>query len=299
MSSRFHSTLAAALVAAAVSAGFPGPSSKSFAGPKAPETPEMVRIAPRSFSYRVAGDFTRRGKPSSAPLAPMQLETPLLMMKHQVTIGDYQHCVDAGACAPLPASVDRIPDRPVTMVNWNDATAYARWLSAATGAIYRLPTDEEWAFAAGSRFTDDALPEDETGNPARRSLARYERETRLTDPSDPSPRPVGAFGANEHGVLDLAGNVWEWTDTCFTRIALDENGAPSGRPTVNCGVRIAEGRHRAYVADFIRDARAGGCAAGVPPSHLGFRLVRDEAPRTLKVVLRAGAKRIAAWFEYD
>jgi hypothetical protein len=43
-----------------------------------------------------------------------------------------------------------------------------------------------------------------------------------------------------------------------------------------CGVRVAEGRHRAYVTDFIRDARAGGCASGVPPSHLGFRLVREQ-----------------------
>ena len=43
----------------------------------------------------------------------------------------------------------------------------------------------------------------------------------------------------------------------------------------NCGVRVAEGRHRAYVTDFIRDARAGGCAVGVPPRNLGFRLVRE------------------------
>jgi hypothetical protein len=48
--------------------------------------------------------------------------------------------------------------------------------------------------------------------------------------------------------------------------------------TLNCGVRVVEGRHRTYVSDFIRDARAGGCAVGVPPSNLGFRLVRDAAP---------------------
>ena len=45
--------------------------------------------------------------------------------------------------------------------------------------------------------------------------------------------------------------------------------------TVNCGVRVVEGQHRSYVTDFIRDARAGGCAAGIPPSNLGFRLVRE------------------------
>ena len=42
----------------------------------------------------------------------------------------------------------------------------------------------------------------------------------------------------------------------------------------NCGVRVVEGQHRTYVTDFIRDARAGGCAVGTPPANLGFRLVR-------------------------
>lgn len=58
------------------------------------------------------------------------------------------------------------------------------------------------------------------------------------------------------------------------RTALDDAGGAISK-NANCGVRIAEGRHRAYVTDFIRDARAGGCAAGVPPNNLGFRLVRD------------------------
>jgi hypothetical protein len=41
----------------------------------------------------------------------------------------------------------------------------------------------------------------------------------------------------------------------------------------NCGVRVVQGAHRTYMTDFIRDPRTGGCAAGVPPANLGFRLV--------------------------
>jgi hypothetical protein len=41
-------------------------------------------------------------------------------------------------------------------------------------------------------------------------------------------------------------------------------------------VRVVEGRHRTYISDFIRDARAGGCAIGTPPTSLGFRLVRED-----------------------
>ena len=58
------------------------------------------------------------------------------------------------------------------------------------------------------------------------------------------------------------------------RTALDDAGEAISKKA-NCGVRVAEGQHRTYVTDFIRDARAGGCAAGVPPSNLGFRLVRE------------------------
>jgi formylglycine-generating enzyme required for sulfatase activity len=162
------------------------------------------------------------------------------------------------------------------MVSWRDADAYARWLSRKTGETYRLPTDEEWAFAAGSRYQDDGLAVD-SEDPSRRWLARYEKEASLKNIEiDSTPRPLGAFGVNENGLLDVSGNVWEWTNTCFVRVALDEAGKPSDKQTANCGVRVVEGQHRAYVTDFIRDARAGGCAAGVPPANLGFRLVRES-----------------------
>jgi formylglycine-generating enzyme required for sulfatase activity len=195
-------------------------------------------------------------------------------MKHQVSSADYQRCVTEKACRTLPPDTAVAADRPAIMVSWRDADAYAAWLSRKTGETYRLPTDEEWAYAAGSRHRDDGLPVD--GNdPSKGWLARYQRESDLKNAEiDSKPRPFGAFGANENGLLDLAGNVWEWTNTCFVRTALDESGNAL-KSTANCGVRVVEGQHRAYVTDFIRDARAGGCAAGIPPSNLGFRLVRE------------------------
>ena len=48
--------------------------------------------------------------------------------------------------------------------------------------------------------------------------------------------------------------------------------------TDNCGVRVVEGLHRAYMSNFVRDGKSGGCAVGTPPEHLGFRLVRDDSP---------------------
>jgi len=58
----------------------------------------------------------------------------------------------------------------------------------------------------------------------------------------------------------------------------------------NCGVRVVEGQHRAYVTDFIRDAKAGGCAVGVPPDNLGFRLVREPKAWAKLILLGTCAK---------
>ena len=194
------------------------------------------------------------------------------MMRRQVTAAEYEECVREGGCPASPQDSMTAGERPVVKVSWRDASAYASWLSHKTGRTYRLPTDEEWAFAAGSRFSDDSLGANDSADPSKRWLARYEKESNR-DNFDKDVKPSGSFGANEHGIVDMAGNVWEWTDTCYRRAALDADVA-GGRATVNCGVRVVAGRHRSYMTDFIRDARSGGCAAGVPPANLGFRLVR-------------------------
>jgi formylglycine-generating enzyme required for sulfatase activity len=210
-----------------------------------------------------------------------------VVMKAQVSARDYQICVEAGACMPLAGRAPVRPDLPVTGVSWQDASAYAAWFSVRTGQAWRLPTDVEWAHVAGSRFSDDAvIADDGSDGFARRWLARYDQDSGGEAARDKSPRPAGSFGENERGVADLAGNVWEWTDTCFERQALDARGVPVGVRTVNCGVRVVEGGHRSYVTDFIRDARAGGCAVGLPPANLGFRLVREDRPGLLDILAR-------------
>ncbi|HLG79712.1 MAG TPA: SUMF1/EgtB/PvdO family nonheme iron enzyme [Bradyrhizobium sp.] len=250
--------------------------------------PAMVELAPDTLSYRAAGEFTRSGKVAEAPLVSIRLATPLAVMQHQVSSADYQACVDEGACHALDRDVVVALDRPAVQVSWHDASAYAAWLSRKTGSHYRLPTDQEWARAAGSKFADDGVAID-ASNPAQRWIARYDREAGR-DP-ETATRPFGAFGVNENGLADLSGNVWEWTATCYERSVLDEAGAVV-KTKANCGVRVAEGAHRAYVTDFIRDARAGGCAAGTPPDNLGFRLVRDDASFVHKIAGRFAR----AWF---
>jgi formylglycine-generating enzyme required for sulfatase activity len=255
-----------------------------------PSAQEFAALKAENFSYRVAGDFSRDGKPVAAPLRRIKLDSSLAIMTRQVTAAEYARCVDDGGCPRIPQASTK-DNMPMVGVNWRDATAYARWMTRITGKLHRLPTDEEWVFAAAEKASDDALPVTEAVDPVRAWIARYEAETSRERPALLAPQPVGAFGRNERGLQDVAGNVWEWTDTCFLRHDIEPSGITRVTNT-NCGVRVVQGAHRAYMTDFIRDPRSGGCAAGVPPANLGFRLVIEQEtwPGLRRIAERAADK---------
>jgi len=250
--------------------------------------PQTAIVPAGTLLHRLDGEYSRAGQPVDAPRATIRFRQPLEIMRYQITAADYARCVSAGACKRLDAPAAR-GDLPVTGVSHIDATDYARWLSLETGARWRLPTDAEWAHAAGTRFVDDARGLDGTStNPALRWLAEYDREANRKAASDPTPRPVGSFGANEHGVHDMAGNVWEWTQSCLRRVALDAAGRAIAE-TSNCGIYVVEGQHRAMMTLFVRNPKSGGCSVGTPPDNLGFRLVRETGWRDR---LPAGLRRL-------
>ena len=248
---------------------------------------DFVEIVPARFQYRMAGDFSRDGKPAEAPIHDAQLAGKLKIMTRQVTAAEYAACADDDGC-PRISRATAMADRPMVGVSWRDATAYAEWKTQKTGVLHRLPSDQEWVFAAGEKSRDEALPLIDPADPARAWIARYEAEANRARPIALDPQPVGTFGINERGLKDMGGNVWEWTDTCFLRFAVEPTGVARITNT-NCGVRVVAGAHRTYMTDFIRDPRTGGCAAGVPPANLGFRLVvEDQKPPALnRIVERA------------
>jgi formylglycine-generating enzyme required for sulfatase activity len=234
--------------------------------------PETVRLVAGLQDYRPAGEFRQGTRIVDAPIQSIAVAQIEVMTFH-VSEADYARCVADAACQDAPSG--KRSDMPQTNVNYADAVAYARWFSDRTGADWRLPSDAEWLRLAGDRAYDDAFPPEANGaDPSRRWIATYRREVERRGAADLEAHPLGYFGMNDKGVADIAGNVWEWTESCFQNGTVTADGSMIETRSDYCGVRAVQGKHRGFVIDFVRDARSGGCAAGVPPDYLGFRLVR-------------------------
>lgn len=275
------------VAAAAIPASMLGAADWLLDGPAEIPFPvaQTVAVSGR-VAYPLPGEFLRDGRPVAAPRRLEEIAA-FEIMTYQVSVLDYRRCVDAGACRPADAAPGQALRTPATGVSHLDAEAYAAWYSQATGERWRLPSAAEWALAAGERFSGDDLPVvADADNPAERWLSAYRAESARERTPVAEPQPRGAFGANAHGVYDLAGNVWEWTSTCYVRSTLAVGGREIATAVENCGVHVLEGRHRAYMSNFIRDGKSGGCAVGVPPDNLGFRLVREPRGETFVARLR-------------
>jgi formylglycine-generating enzyme required for sulfatase activity len=247
----------------------------------------VAALQPGWFAYRPLGDFESAGKTIDAPARATRLDAPLDVMVEPVSQAEYARCVAAAACPKLKGVDPAAENLPVVGVSWLDATAYAEFYARTTGEDWRLPTDAEWAYAAAERFRGEPPPAASGDDFARRWLAKFDADSALAR-QPKAPQPFGHFGLNTHGVADLAGNVWEWTNSCYERRAVEPNGE-ARLLTRNCRVRALEGEHRTFMSDFIRDGLTGGCSVGPPPTNLGFRLARGRASAVARVISGVGA----------
>ena len=110
---------------------------------------------------------------------------------------------------------------------------------------------------------------------AKRWLARYEMEVDQGAGSAKTVQPVGAFGANERGLLDMAGNLWEWTEDCYAETYAGAPADGSARTSESCTRRVARGGAWDVRAREARSANRNPRNATDRNYTIGFRVARD------------------------
>lgn len=265
-----------------------------------------------TFAWIPPGKF-QMGSPASEEwrrwderLHRVEITRPFYLGVHEVTVGQFRQFVRATGYrteaerSPLesvgfdpvrmrpecgPQYSWRNPgfaqgdDHPVVLVSWNDAMEFCRWLSEKEGQTYRLPTEAEWEYACRAGTTtqysggnDKSVLESTAnirdGSPySGDAFAPWSDGYRFTS-------PVGHYAANDFGLHDMHGNVWEWCsdwydagygDGCRAR---DPQGPSSGEH------RVVRGGSFDQLPAFARSANR----AAHPPGHrdytVGFRIVR-------------------------
>jgi sulfatase modifying factor 1 len=172
---------------------------------------------------------------------------------------------------------------PVTCASWQDAEAYAAWLSTKTGHRYRLPSASEWEYAAraGGEAVQPWSPNGSGvcahANVADESAAhRYPGWVAFAcNDGYVYTAPVGSFKTNSFGLNDMLGNVFQWTQDCWHA---DYNGAPidgSARTDGNCSERELRGGSWFTNPTYVRADYRNHFAADYRTNTVGIRLVRD------------------------
>ena len=162
------------------------------------------------------------------------------------------------------------PAQPAVQVSWQDAQAFAEWLTKTSGGNtwrFRLPTEQEWLTAAAAGRTDAAYPWGDGPVPANWNY--YGRENPApgqkldTDDGYRVSCPVKKSGANAWGLYGMGGNVWEW--------CADADDA-EGRTKVLKGASWAD-----CAPLFLSLARRSSYTADYRSASIGFRLVAEAA----------------------
>ncbi|MDX1654601.1 MAG: formylglycine-generating enzyme family protein [Candidatus Competibacteraceae bacterium] len=237
--------------------------------------PEMVALPAGTFIMGSPEEEPGRS-PAEGPQHQVNIR-PFAIGRTEVTFAEYEAFAQAmGRESPGDEGWGR-GRRPVINVSWNDAVAYAQWLSDQTGERYRLPSEAEWEYAAraGTRtpfWTGACIHTDQANydgnydyNDCGADTGVYRQQT----------VEAGSLPGNPWGLYEVAGNVWEWVQDCWHD---DYQGAPqdgSAWEEPGCARRVVRGGGWFNIPENLRSANRDRDAPDVASSNQGFRLARD------------------------
>lgn len=272
--------------------------------------PTMVAIRPDHFQMGSPDNETDRSS-GEGPQHQVTIPRPFAISQCEITVGQFAQFINAtgyqttaetdgkgcyvwnadrSAGRQHPENNWKNPgfsqsdDHPIVCVSWHDAQRYVQWLSERTGALYRLPTEAEWEYAAragshSARYFGDASQCDYANGLGQEAKGISAKDWVLTDCTDTHvyTAPVGSFKPNAFGLYDMLGNAYEWTLDCWH----DNYGSAPGDGSAwlsdnggDCKTRVLRGGSWYFIPQFLRSAyrlRDGSDAANYDS---GFRVAR-------------------------
>jgi len=247
-----------------------------------PPASQMLEIPAGELQTLACPDLARICDPSeyverTVPIKAFKLATM------EVTFAQWDACVADGGCHEessgwayrnrevhppcVAGEVCQYPfdegwgrgERPVVHVSWEDVQRYLSWLNAKTGQTYRLPTSEEWEYAALAG-ADSRFPWGDALDPEMLNCNGC-----AGDWGGVQSAPVGSFPANRFGLHDMLGNVSEWVSSC---VPLNEPGSQQ------CTSYLYRGGAWSFDAPNIDPRRVNWNYAEFRAPFLGFRVAQ-------------------------
>lgn len=274
-------------------------------------SPAMVVVATGSFKMG-SSDNEKGHQSNESPLHEVRITKGYAIGRSEVTVSQFREFVRASGYVPdsvrlggssvydgrsgvMRADEDATWEddyagrsakdaMPVVNVSWNDAHAYAQWLSKRTGQQYELPSEAQFAYAlrAGTRtryWWGDGVPTSKVEN-VTGSGDHSRRGRRWTHAFSGyrdgywGPAPIQSFAPNPFGLYDMGGNVSEWVRDCWhdNYMRAPDDGSAWVNP--GCGTRVLRGGSWGSAPDQVRSAWRQGAPAITRSGRVGFRVVR-------------------------
>ena len=227
--------------------------------------PEMAAVPPGAFLMGCVSGVGCRN--AERPVREVQLTQPFALSVRELTFAEYFRFAK-----PDAQPEESWADQPAVHLSWDEAAAYAQWLSMQTGERYRLPSEAEWEYAARAGSAAAYAWGDEIGEERAHCW-------RCTGPSDPLwTASVGSFAANALGLHDMHGNAAEWTADCWSEDHLNNPANGTAFTTGDCRRRVVRGGAYSQPPQALRSAARIGRRADRRHIDIGFRVARDLAP---------------------
>jgi len=276
------------------------------------QAPPLV-VLPTGHFMMGSPDGERGHDANESPAHEVQVDKGVGMARSAVTIGQFRDFVRASGYVPQSQSLGggSVYDEqsgglrdeasatwqddyagkpgqerlPVINVSWNDAKAYADWLSQRTGKKYRLASEAEFEYAlrAGSTtryWWGDENPTSRVenltgGNDRSGSGRRWSNAFSGYKDSYWGPAPVMSFAANPFGLYDMGGNVSEWVGDCWHDNYIRAPRTAEAWVNPGCSRRVIRGGSWGSAPDMVRSAYRQGADADLRSARVGFRVVRE------------------------